>query len=427
MCARLDEYRHAGPRALPRTMRAVVLSGRGLQSIACTTADVPTPGPDQLLCRVDAAGVCTSILKIAEQGAEHTYFHGWDPARWPVILGDEGSLTVMVAGANLADRYRPGQRLGLQPACDSPPINWRERYRDGGRAMKKTAVGYTLGGCLAEYLLVGEEVLRSGSLVPLPDDSLPYFAVSMGEPISCVISAQERQFHLYCPSPLSPRQARLGLLPGGTTVVIGLGPMGLMHAELALRYRPKHLLACDRIAARLERALRTVGPRAQRAGVNFVAVPADQLKARVMELTGGAGADDIILAVGIQEVQQQALELLGRGGVANLFGGLPRGRHMLQVDAIRVHYDEIKLVGSSGGSPGDLAGSLRAIAAGEIDPGNYVCAIADLEHVPEVLAMIRDNRVEGKVIIYPHARAGRLMPVEYWDGRRESEFLEQHL
>jgi len=425
--SKLAEYR--GPRGLqaPATMSAVVLSGVGFENVACRAVPVPHVGPNQLLCRVDAAGVCTSILKLMDQGPAHAFLNGWDLTKHPLILGDEGSVTVVSVGANLASRYKPGQRFGIQPAVDVAPINHRERYRDNAQGLNKVAVGYTLPGNLAQYILVQEEVLVSGCLLPLPDDDLPYFAVSMGEPISCVYSAQERQIHIQKDGPFSPRVPKLGMLQGGTTLVIGAGPMGLMHAELAIRYRPRNLLVCDKIAERLDRARSTLGEKARRAGVNLFTVPADELRATVQHVTAGAGVDDMILAVGIQAVQQAALELLGKGGVANLFGGLPKGQHTLQVNALAVHYDEIKLVGSSGGQPSDLAATLQAIAGNEIDPGHYVYGIASLQHVPQVLRMIKENKVEGKVIVYPHAPVSEIMRVEYWDKAKEEQFLEERL
>ena len=58
------------------------------------------------------------------------------------------------------------------------------------------AVGYTLGGHLAEYVLVSEEILAAGCLLPLPDASLPYAHAALSEPFSCVISAQDHHVHL---------------------------------------------------------------------------------------------------------------------------------------------------------------------------------------------------------------------------------------
>ncbi len=357
-----EAYRNQTDFAVPRTMRALVLSGVGFENLAVREVPVPCPGPDQLLCRVDAAGVCTSLLKLIAQGPAHAFLNGWDLVEHPIILGDEGSVTVVEAGANLAGAYAPGQRFAIQPAVDSPPINHRERYARGAEGMTKVAVGYTLGGNLAQYILIQEEVLAAGCLLPLPDDSMPYFAVSMGEPISCVYSAQERQIHIDKAGPQSPRVPRLGLLPGGVTVVVGAGAMGLMHVELAMRFRPATIIVSDLLDERLAKARRLFADKAARLGVRLIAVKADRLERALGEASDGRGADDIILAVGAQAVQQQALGLLAKGGVANLFGGLPRGKHILEIDAIAVHYNEIKVVGSSGGEPSDMAATLESIA-----------------------------------------------------------------
>jgi len=423
---KIRKYRHFETYEVPPTMKAVVFKGLGFKDLAVEEVPVPAVGKNQLLCRVDAAGVCTSIIKILAQGKEHKYFNGWDPARYPVILGDEGSVTVVKVGENLKDRYRVGERYGIQPAVDIEPINFRERYRDNARGMKKCAVGYTLGGNLAQYILIMEEVLEAGCLIPLPAD-LPYFAVSMGEPISCVYSGQERNIHLYKKDPLSPRIPKLGFLVGGTGVVIGAGVMGRIHVEMAMRFRPRNLIVSDINRERLKKVERQLGNKARRLGINLVTVGAEELGKKVFELSGGNGADDVILAVGVQAVQQDAFGLLGKGGVINLFGGLPKGKNILQLDAIQVHYDEIKVVGSSGGEPSDIIATLKAMADGDIDPGNYVYGVGVLDHAPMILKGIEENRVDGKAILYPHISLKDFRRVEYWDGKMEEELLGKWL
>lgn len=422
-----ETYRDRNQFEIPPTMQAAVLSGVGLENLSCREVPVPIPGGDQLLCRVDAAGVCTSILKLLAQGPKHTFLNGWDLQLYPLILGDEGSVTVAVVGENLTDQYAPGQRFAIQPAVDVAPIIHRERYNNSAGGMKKCAVGYTLGGNLAQYILIQEEVLTGQCLLPLPNDEMPYFAVSMAEPISCICSAQERNYHIHKSGPHGQRQPKLGLLEGGTTVIIGAGPMGLMHLEMAMRFRPRNLIISDVIPDKLDHARRLVGDKAKRLGIELITAAAAELADTLRRVTNGGGADDMILAVGIQPVQQKALELLGTGGVANLFGGLPRGENMLQIDAIAVHYDEIKVVGSSGGEPSDLSAALEAIAGGHIDAGNYVHAIGSIKHVPQVLGMIQENKVDGKVIIYPHAEIDELLPADHWDKRNEEQYLQEHL
>ncbi len=422
-----EQYRNQTEFDIPETMWAVRLAGKGFENLRFEQIPVPQVDKNQLLARVDAAGVCTSILKIIAQGADHTYINGWDLNRWPVILGDEGSVTLVKIGENLQDKYKIGQRFAIQPAVDVAPICHRERYRNNAEGMKKCAVGYTLNGNLAQYILIQEEVIEGQCLIPLPNDDLAYFAVSMAEPISCVHSAQDRQFHIYKAGPFAPRVPKLGMLKDGTTVVIGAGAMGRMHIELAMRFRPKNLIVADLIEERLERVQNSLGEKAKNLGINLITVNGNELKDTVMKVTNGSGADDIVFAVGVQAVQQAGLELLGKGGVANLFGGLPKGKNILQVDAIAVHYNEIKLVGSSGGEPSDMKAVLDAYVSNDIDPGNYVCGIGSLKHAIKVLELIQQAKVDGKVILYPHADLDELKFIDYWDKQQEIEFLNTHL
>ena len=425
---KLQSYKtDAATATVPKKMKAVVMSGKGFENVSVREVEVPQPGPNQILARVDAAGVCTSILKIIAQGADHTYLNGWDPAKWPLILGDEGSLTLVQVGKNLKDSFAEGKRYGVQPAVEVGPINCRERYNNNAEGMRKMGVGYTLGGQLAQYFLIQEEILEGKCLLPLPDDDIPYFGVSMAEPISCVVSAQTRHVHIFKDSTDSPRYAKLGILRGGTCIIVGVGSMGKIHVELAMRYGPKHLIAVDPIQKNLDWVKKVLGAKAAEKHVNLHTLHPDAVKNELGRITGGKMADDIILAVGIRSVQNEALSWLGFGGVANFFGGLKRGDSILELDNIRVHYDEIKVVGSSGGDPHDYLETLSAIAKGEIDPGNYVAGVGSLENAVDVLKMIEKNEVQGKVILYPHIRPASLAMVERWNKGDEERYLEEHL
>lgn len=411
---------------VPKTMQAVIACGRGFDNLKVAEVPVPQINPNQLLARVDAAGVCTSILKLVDQGPDHTFIRGWDIERNPVILGDEGAITLVQVGQNLKSKYTPGQRFAIQPAVDADPINFRERYRDVEN-MHKCAVGYTLGGHLAQYIVVQEEVLKADCMLPLPSNDMAYFAVSMAEPISCIYSAQDRNYHIHKSGPHAPREPKLGLLPGGVTVVIGAGAMGRIHVEFALRFKPAAVIVADLQQDRLDIVNKTIGKKAKDKGVKLITVLPDQLEQTVKAESKGKMADDIILAVGIQPVQQQALKLLGKGGVANLFGGLPKGKNMLEVDAITVHYDEIKLVGSSGGEPSDMSATLQAIVNHDIDPGNYVAGIGSLDNAIDVLKLIKETKIDGKAILYPHITKMPLQRVSYWDKKQEIELLNERL
>lgn len=424
---KFEKYRLHIPKTIPDKMLALTASGQGFENLAVKELPVPQIGPNQLLARVDAAGVCTSILKLIDQGPNHTFLNGWDMKKWPIILGDEGSVTIVKVGGNLESRYKAGERYAVQPAVDIMPILHRERYRNNANKMRKCAVGYTLGGLLAQYIVIQEEVLKAGCLLKLPDNDMPYFAVSMAEPISCVYSAQQRNYHIIKNGPHAHRQIQMGLLPNGKTLIIGAGPMGRIHAEFALRFNPSVLIVCDLQQQRLDKTVAAIGKKAHQKATKLVTVLAENLEKTVEDVCRGAGADDIILCVGNNTAQQNALNLLADGGVANLFGGLPKGKHLLQVDALAVHYREIKLVGSSGGEPSDMAETLNAIAKNDIDAGNYVAAVGSLDSAIDVLKMISRTEIDGKAILYPHIKPISLQPVDYWSKDNEMKFLERCL
>jgi len=410
---------------IPETMQAVRLHGKGFENIRVESVPVPQPNDHQVLVRVDAAGVCSSILKLVAQGSDHTFINGWDLARFPIILGDEGCVTVVKAGPAVADRFPVGTRYATQPAVDHPPINFRERYRRNGEDMEKTAIGYSLPGHLSEYMLITEEALAAQCLVPLPSDDIPFFAGALCEPLSCVISAQDRHIHLRQNSPLSPRVPSLGLLKGGIAVIIGAGPMGRLHAEAALRFSPRHMIVMDILDTRLQWVRQTLMEKAHRVNTTLHTILSAEGPALIKQVSGGKGADDIIAAVGVRNIQIECQQWLAKGGVLNLFGGLKRGEHILDLDSLRVHYDEIRLCGSSGGAPADVAEALRMVTAGEIDPGQHLDMVGSLDQFPQALDLIKTTAVEGKVVLYPHIRQTDLRRVEHWTRSKETLFLEE--
>jgi len=407
---------------LPDTMWALRLHGPGLDNLRFEQAPVPRPGPGQLLGRVDAVIACASDSKIIDQGGEHSLMYGWDLSRYPVPIGHEGCVTIAEVGEDLADRYQMGARFAIQPAVPSGPRHHRERYRDNAAGIEKIAIGYTLDGLFAEYVLITEEVIETGCLLPLPDPEMPRFAAALAEPLSCVVSAQEHSLHILKDSPSAPRRAHLGLKPGGIVAVLGAGPMGRMHVEVALSYRPSKVIVSDPLAARLAKLHGDVEEKARRQGAKLILTDPDHLEQVLSAESKGRGADDIIVALGVRQVQEMAFSLLASYGVLNLFGGLKAGDHMISLDSRRLHYDSVMAVGSSGGDPSDVARALSLLADGTIDAGNYIAAVGGLDAARDLIEAVRAQRLEGKGVIYPEMR-GPLQEVDRWDAAREAQFL----
>ncbi|HHO55610.1 MAG TPA: hypothetical protein ENK21_04420, partial [Trueperaceae bacterium] len=345
---------------IPKTMRALVLSGQGFDNLAIREVPVAKPRAKQLLARVDAASICTSLVKLIEQGSKHSYLYGWDTQKYPIILGDEGSVTIVEVGSDLKNDYKVGQRFVVQPSVDISPINHRERYENVD-LVNKVAVSYTLPGHLAEYILISEETIQAGCLLPITDKSIPYAHASNAEPISCCLSGQEHHLHLQQDRTVAERKIYKGLKQGGFTVIVGAGAMGRMHIDIAMSYLPKVILVVDFIGDRLERSQQLFAKKAQKLGISLVLInPKNQdiIKA-ILKLNNNKLADDVIVAVGSAKAIESSQYYLARYGVLNLFGGLKKGEDIVKLDAGIIHYKEINVTGSSGGSPWDLAKTLE--------------------------------------------------------------------
>jgi len=410
---------------IPSHMRALVLGGTGFTGLSVRRVPTPQLGPRQLLARVDAAGICTSLLKLIEQGPDHRYVYGWDITRYPLILGDEGAVTLVKIGEELRARYCPGQRYVIQPAVDHPPINHRERYRNGARGVDKIAVGYTLGGHLAEYVLVTEEILAADCLRPIPSRHLPYAHAAVSEPFSCVISSQDHHIHLVQESPVSPRTVVKGLKPGGLTVIVGVGAMGRMHIDLALSSQPRAILAVSLSERRLPSVQALFRNRARALGIGLFtsSVATTDVSSVVDRLSEGRGADDVIVAAAATDAIEAAQHWVGRGGVLNIFGGLRAGEDTVGLSAGIIHYKETIVTGSSGGSPHDIDHTLQLMANGSLDPAKHIARIGDLAHAIELLEMMKAHEIDGKAVVYPHRRSERVLAVSCWTDQDEQAYL----
>lgn len=425
--SKLDQYKkfQGSPLSIPDEMEALILSGKGFENLKLQRVPVPQPGKNQFLARVDAVFGCASDSKFIENGKEHPLLYGWDIDRWPVSIGHEGCLTAVKIGDNLKDKIRVGDTFAVQPAINIGPINHRERYANPN-AIDKVAIGYSLGGMFAEYILITEEVIQTNSLIPYDTSQIPYFAVAFSEPLSCVYSAQNQVAHIYKAGSLSPREVRLGLKRDGITLILGAGPMGILHADLAMMYKPQTIILSEPLEMRRKQARQIIHAKAANRNIEFILTRPDKLPQVLKNVTNGRGVDDCISALGNAEIQEKSLDYLAKGGVANFFGGARPGKSLITVDTRRIHYDSISMVGSSGGDPSDVHAVMKLLETREISPELYVKRVGGLNVALDLVKSIKTQDFFGKGLIYPHVQH-ELTPVESWSSEKENEFLESNL
>lgn len=320
-----DRYRLAG-RPVPPSALAWNLYGTGIERMgrdgAPESVDVRTPGPDQLLVRVDAVGLCFSDVKLLRLGGDHPKLYGRDLEREPTRLGHETSVTVMAVGERLAGRFRPGQRLAIQP----------DIYVDG----RSTAYGYTIPGGLIEYQLIGPEVLAADDgayIVPVPE-SLGYAETALTEPWACVEAAYSQR-------------RRLEPLPGGRMLVFADAQIRREHAF-------------GRVLASAGEIVLVGGEARLAATVAEVAPDVPMRTAADLESAAASGPfDDVIMLDPTSAADvSRAADLLAFRGVMNLVAEVPLDGDV-EIDVGRLHYHYTAFLGTTGPDASAAYGEAR--------------------------------------------------------------------
>jgi len=161
-----------------------------------------SPGRHQIICRVEAVGLCFSDLKLVKQFAAHPrkmeIVSGIEPATLqeiscyvpgdkPTVPGHEAVVRVEAVGAGV-QRFKPGERYLVETD-----------YRWLPTPQSNSAFGYNFEGALQEYILMDERVITSpqgeSMLIPAPE-KLSASAVALIEPMACVensYASKERQ------------------------------------------------------------------------------------------------------------------------------------------------------------------------------------------------------------------------------------------
>jgi L-iditol 2-dehydrogenase len=329
---------------------------RGPQALELERRPTPAPAAGEVLVRVEACGICGTDLRIAA-GAHRAYPEG--TVRVP---GHEIAGRVEAVGNGAA--VAPGDRVFVAPnvgcgRCD--------QCRVGRVNLCRTpqALGITRDGALATHLLAGADVVAQGNLLPVPDDA-DAAAVAIVEPLACVLRGQ--------------RPCRIG--EGDRALIVGAGPIGLLHLLAARARRPTEIVVSEPSAARRELAARH--------GASRVVAPD--------ELDGAF--DVVIVAAPAAAAQAAALELAAPGGRVNFFAGLPRDASRVELDTNLIHYKELVVTGTTACTTEDCREALELVLSGAVDTGGLVTARRPLGEAADAFAAARSGE-QLKVVIEP--------------------------
>ncbi len=215
----------------------------------------------------------------------------------------------------------------------------------------------TIDGGFAEYVRIPEPAVRQGNLMPVPK-GMSFEEAAIVEPLSCAYNGYSK-----CPT-----------VPGDTVLIIGAGPIGIMHARLAKMAGAAKIFINDLSENRLALC--------READSSFITVDASMpLKERMYELTKGRGVDVVITACSVPQVQAQALELAAINGKVLFFGGLPADKAVVGLDTNIIHYKLLTVTGMTRSSLAQYRKTLELIADGLIKVNDLISSRSTIDNI----------------------------------------------
>ena len=289
-------------------MKAVQLLEKGRIELR----DIPKPviSENEILLRVRAASICGTDIRMWKNG-----YKGVTPET-PLTLGHEFAGDIAEVGSNVSD-YRVGQRVAVAPnigcgtcdLCVSGNTHLCSHY---------DAFGITMPGAFAEYVRIPEQAVRQGNITPMEED-ISYQEAALVEPLGCVYNGQKL----------------LGIRPGDDVLVIGLGPIGIMHVMTAKIFGAGRIFVNDLSRERMDKAKELIP--------DVTVLNGDVLEG--LKANGREGVDICIIAAPAAAAQAQSLYYMNMNGKILYFGGLPEDRKEVTINTNLIHYKQLQIQG----------------------------------------------------------------------------------
>src|SRR5687767_7978572 len=190
--------------------------------------ELPTPqiGGGEVLLRTVSASVCGTDIRMLKNG------HAFATTEHPLVIGHEMAGTIVEVGRGVT-AVKVGQRVCIAPNFN-PVRSKLVELGEGHLDSTYRALGIHEHGAFAEYVRIPRDAVEQGNVFPVPEH-VSFAAAALIEPLACVYNAYEK----------------LHISPDDIVLIIGAGPIGMMHAKMAKMARARKVIINDVNGARL--------------------------------------------------------------------------------------------------------------------------------------------------------------------------------
>ncbi|GAB5895212.1 alcohol dehydrogenase catalytic domain-containing protein [Mycolicibacterium mageritense] len=317
--------------------------------IRIESAAMPVLQPGDVLLRVDAALLCGTDVRIYEGRKQKN-------VTFPSVLGHEFAGTVVDANGPLPDGIGMGDQVAVYPLVTCGRCAACLRGHENICRNRK-AFGYQLTGGLSQYVHV--PAVARQNLVPVP--GVPATQAAIIEPVACAYNGQKLA----------------GMSKAQTALIVGCGPLGLIHTGLAKSLGVEKVAAVDPIAGRREMATRF--------GADLVLEPGPDTAAALDDFTDG-GIDVLVMAIGRIDALTPYLANLAPGARVSVFAGFGADAD-LAVSANDVHYNEWTIVGASSCRLDGFHAVAPMVASGQLPVAELIGTQLPLDQAVEAISL----------------------------------------
>ncbi|MBE5894007.1 MAG: Zn-dependent alcohol dehydrogenase [Lachnospiraceae bacterium] len=289
-------------------MKAIQLLGK--EKLILAETPIPEIGDDEALLKVRAASICGTDVRMYRNGYKNVSEDN------PLVLGHEFAGDIVKVGKNVTS-LTVGQKVAVAPnigcgtcdLCVSGQTHLCNTY---------DAFGISMDGGFAEYVKIPEHAIRQGNIAPL-NEEISYAEAALVEPLSCVYNGQEL----------------VGVRPGDDVLIIGMGPIGIMHIMVAKLFGAGKIFVNDLSKERVDKAKELFPD----------VYPIYGHVKEAFASYGQPGVDLCIIAAPAAEAQAESLNYMNMNGRLLFFGGLPDHKKIVPIDTNILHYKQLRIQG----------------------------------------------------------------------------------
>lgn len=337
------------------------------RQLVLRNVEKPKETDDNLIVKIHKTSICGTDVR--------TYSKGSEKIAPPRVLGHEFSGTIDHLGNNVETDFQAGDRVLMAPAIGCGEC-WSCQTGHSNMCDNLQTIGFQYDGSFTEYIEIPLQALKMGNLIKTPDTVTDEEA-SLVEPIGCALNAQKY----------------VNVQKDDYVVVYGAGFIGCMHIELAKLRGATKLIIVELAEVRARQACEFVPE------LIWIDPSKENTEERINEITGGRGANVVIVANSVPSCQVEAQKIAAKMGRISLFGGLV-GESTGFIDSNAIHYKELQISGVHATTPALMREILAMVEAKELNLHKYISTEVSLTEIEKGFsAILRDNAM--KVVITP--------------------------